>query len=176
MAGRRKVDTSAMFKTMTGRNDSADQERNRSVAVPAEDPPAEVLEEAVDLVPEKESEEEPAQIHAETKPKKANTTGKTPQKEKTKSEKKKDVNPKDLQSKKLGFYLTPRVYEALKLHAAVNMLGTHNDSQIVNKALTAYLAYEIEVMRGIDENLSNDQRLHAAVRKLYQEEHNGNRN
>ncbi len=89
-----------------------------------------------------------------------------PTKKERKKRKPRVDDPMDRQSVKLGFYLTPRVYEAMQLHKTVNFIGVHNDSQIVNKALSDYLKKELEALKNEDESLPTEERLRAASKKI----------
>ncbi len=129
MASRRTVDTSKMFKSMTGRSEPDAAEASASVTLTQHEG-----------------------LPAPASKKKTNAAGK----------REKDANPLDRQTVKLGFYLTPRVYEAMQLHKAVNFIGAHNDSQIVNKALAMYLEKEIEALRSVSENMTADERMRQA--------------
>ncbi len=94
------------------------------------------------------------------------TTGASDGRKKRGPRKPKVANPMDRQSVKLGFYLTPRIYEAIQLHKNVNFIGVHNDSQIVNKALAAYLSAEIEALAKEDPDAPAEDRLRSASARL----------
>ena len=67
---------------------------------------------------------------------------------------------------KLGFYLTPNNYAALKLHATINNLGTHQDSKVINSALSSYLRREIAALESAPAGLDEEARFLEALKKL----------
>ena len=75
-------------------------------------------------------------------------------------------NHNDKQTVKLGFYLTPNTYTALKLHKSMNGIGSHRDSQIINDALTMYLEKELDALKSIDESLPEEERYAKALKML----------
>ena len=147
MGSRRTIDTSKMFRSMTGRDLPADEKLTQA------EPAAEAISESIPAADK--MYEQKKSVSAKKTVGKSDTKESLPEKaKKTNPEKKtrapRTDDPRDRQSVKLGFYLTPRIYEAIKLHKAVNFIGSHNDSQIVNKALSEYLAKEIAALREVD--------------------------
>lgn len=144
---KREINTSNMFKTMAGtggsrRRDEADfdfvsSENERKTVSPVETP----------------------RENVQPSKKKSGTAAKT-------KPKLKDKPVNDKQSVKLGFYLTPNTYTAMKLHKALNGIGSHKDSKIINDALTAYLSKELNALSTIDESLPEDERFAKALKSL----------
>ena len=144
MGGRRRsVDTSGMFKSMTGHTETT---------------------------PPPQEETSSGNVNRVTLPaaEYAAAPAAASKKRKTRAPRKpRDDDPQDRQTVKLGFYLTPRVYEAIQLHKALNFIGAHNDSQIVNKALAEYLSKEINALRDVDESKTKEERLRIASKKFF---------
>lgn len=67
---------------------------------------------------------------------------------------------------KKAFYLTPEVYEALKLHHMIYASNVREYSKYVNEAISDYLSTEIMVLSRIDKNLSENARLAMAMNKI----------
>lgn len=70
------------------------------------------------------------------------------------------------QTVKLGFYLTPNTYTAMRLYKATRGIGSHKDSKIINDALTKYLDKELAVLSEISGDLSDDERFSEALKRL----------
>lgn len=164
MAVRRRPDTSALFT---------------SAGIQKEVPPVETApaSEVQLVVPASEAKPSSDPAPKADKPAAAKKPAKTGGKEKKaaktngprKSRKDLPEDPRDRQSVKLGFYLTPRIYEAIQLHKAVNFIGAHNDSQIVNKALAMYLASELDALKACESEgdiEKTEERLEKARKKI----------
>ena len=67
---------------------------------------------------------------------------------------------------KKSFYLSPEVYEALKLHHMIYASNVREYSKFVNEAISDYLSTEIMVLSRIDKNLSENARLAMAMNKI----------
>lgn len=143
---KREINTSNMFKTMAGTGGS----RRRS----------EDFEEEA-FAPTKTPTEPHEQAQANSQP-----TQKKVDKLSKNKPKLKDRPVNDKQSIKLGFYLTPNTYTAMKIHKALNGIGSHKDSKIINDALTSYLSKELNALSEIDENLSEEERFSKALKSL----------
>ena len=140
MAGRRRPDTSKMFMSMTGHTE---QEEEKST--PESPAPAAVTAEKAEKPKAEPAAAKPAKPRKKRSPRKDRTD-----------------DPADRQTVKLGFYLTPRVYEAIQLYKSVHFIGAHNDSQIVNKALSEFLKKEISALQSVDDAASDEERMRKA--------------
>lgn len=164
MAVRRRPDTSALF-TSAG---------IQKEVPPVETAPAREVQPAAPVTEVKLSSDPAPKANKPAAAKKtAKPDGKKKRAAKTngprKSRKDLPEDPRDRQSVKLGFYLTPRIYEAIQLHKAVNFIGAHNDSQIVNKALAMYLASELDALKACESEgdiEKTEERLEKARKKL----------
>ena len=67
---------------------------------------------------------------------------------------------------KKSFYLSPEVYEALKLHHMIYASNVREYSKFVNEAISDYLSTEIMVLSRIDKNLSENARLAMAMNMI----------
>ncbi len=76
------------------------------------------------------------------------------------------VLPQNSALVKKAFYLTPEVYEALKLHHMIYANNVREYSKYVNEAISDYLSTEIMVLSRIDKNLSENARLAMAMNKI----------
>lgn len=133
---KKTIDTSGMFKSMLG---------------------IEGEHRAPEPTPEPERQtQSPQQSQA---PKSKHKTDRSTQKHVQK-------DPMDQQSVKRGVYFTPRVYEAMQLHKMLNGMGSHNDSAILNAALTAYLDTEIHALNAQKTADSQNLRLQKALAEL----------
>lgn len=144
---RKTIDASAMFRSMTG-HDEAESATSA----------AQTAQEALDTAPQTE-------VH----PVKKTITPACPTQTRRASKRRETKSLMDKQTVKQGFYLTPRVYEALLLHKASNMLSARSDSAIVNAALSQYLASEINALNGLDETMDQNTRLRTALAAVAKE-------
>lgn len=138
MASRRRPDTSKMFMSMTGHTEQ-EEEKSESKIKAEDNPEKEVSS------PEKKSDSKPVKQRKKRSPKKERTD-----------------DPQDRQTVKLGFYLTPRVYEAIQLYKSIHFIGAHNDSQIVNKALSEFLKEEIAALQSVENAANSEERMRKA--------------
>lgn len=136
---KRSLDTSNMFRTMAGKSEPNEYEKKEIVPHP-------VVENDIPSTEEK--------------------AGDVSQVKKAKRKSKAMEDEKNRQTIKLGFYLTPNNYAALKLHIALMGKSNHQDSKIVNQALTQYLSKELEVLDSLPDTLSEEERFSKALKAL----------
>ena len=79
----------------------------------------------------------------------------------------KGLDSRNKQSEKLSFYLTPRICEALKLHKSTHFIGVHNDSKLINEALSEFFRKELSVLDSLDPELPHEVRLQEAMRIIF---------
>lgn len=158
---KRTIDTSGFFRSLAA---VADESQNDDVETISETKVQATEAEQKSNEIEQLSVAEPVQNEPVSKPKQAAENKPKHAKKAENASKNKSVN--DKQNIKLGFYLTPNTFMAMKLHKAVNGFGSHKDSQIINAALTQYLASEIEALKIVGDVSDDDVRFAAALKNL----------
>lgn len=146
---KRTVDTSGMFRSMTGRStDSAVEPTPLPSPAPTPPPP-----------PVPSPATTPASSPAEPTPESVRTPAES------KTSKKQTADARNKQSVKLGFYLTPRIHEALQVRIVSTFSGPRSVSQVVNAALEEYLKAELQVLDELGD-MSDSARLKVAALEL----------
>lgn len=76
------------------------------------------------------------------------------------------VDPRELTSIKMGFYMKPKIKEAFTLHKMLTGKLSKADSQIINDALEQYLGRELEALAHVSLSLTEDERVSEAFKEL----------
>ena len=78
------------------------------------------------------------------------------------------TDPRNKQSEKVTYYLTPRIYEALQVYKKTRnpFDATHNDSRMVNALFEEVLAKELAVLDSLDPALELGARMRKAMNVL----------
>lgn len=86
----------------------------------------------------------------------------------TRTAKVKATDPRNKQSEKVTYYLTPRIYEALQVYKKTRnpFDATHNDSRMVNALFEEVLAKELAVLDSLDPALELGARMRKAMNVL----------
>lgn len=86
----------------------------------------------------------------------------------TRTEKVKAADPRNKQSEKVTYYLTPRIYEALQVYKKTRnpFDATHNDSRMVNALFEQVLTKELAVLDNLDPSLELGARMRKAMNVL----------
>lgn len=83
-----------------------------------------------------------------------------------------DADPRNKQSEKVSYYLTPRIYEALQVYKKTSLVfgeKTHNDSRMINQIFEKVFAKELSVLDNLDPSLDPATRMRKAMNVLTSE-------